>query len=103
MLQLRFNRVSIFYIYFQPLKVLQPELQSDTGQLDPSLSKHLLKLTQKRIPTVEYLKQHRKEVTRRYKFIPMVHSILSSRLGGDGYVGITHVLPHVQVIIWVPF
>ena len=78
--------------------MLQPELQTDTGQLDPNLSKHLLNLTQKRIPTIEYLNVNKKELaTRRYKLIPMVHSILTSRLGGKGYVGITHILPHVQV------
>ena len=81
------------------IQIFKPELVPETGQIDKKLCDHLINLVQSPIPVMDIIKRKKDSnfSTSRQKGLAKLYHTLISRLPGDEYVTITHILPHLQV------
>ena len=80
----------------QTVLMLKPELVNEIRHLDSKLCDYLIKLVQSPVSDI-FNKKKYKSLTFRQKGLAHVYQVILSRLFGEDYVSIIHILPHFQV------
>ena len=80
----------------QTVLIFKPELVNEIRHLDSKISDHLIKLVQSPVSDI-FNKKKYKSLTFRQKGLLHVYQVIISRLFGEDYVSIVHILPHFQV------